>query len=143
MTTYATATEAIYDYFIDNFTGVNTSTNLAVGSNVDFTPPANQEYIQINVLPGNEIQTSMGTQANFQNSGLFVVDIFTPANAGDVTAKTLMQEVHNLFRFKRISTDIHFKGEISSREFGVDGQYYRMQTTLVYRRNVVYTNTEI
>ena len=138
MTTLKSSTEAVYDFYLDNFTGVSAA-NMVMGRNTTYTPSSQTAYVRIAVLPVTETQISMGTAKDYREEGLIVFDVYAPANKGDSAAKVLVQESDNDLRNQTIGGDLKIRGEFGFTDFGVEGDFYHLQRTYSYTRDVLYS----
>lgn len=126
MTTLSEAREAVYQRFIDNFTGVAASR--ITFDNEEFDPDAAgtpaTSWVRLVVRTLVRPQNTLGkvTNRRFRTTANVMIQVFTPANTGLASADTLAIEAANIF--EGISFDgLDFR-EAVINEIGPDGYWY-------------------
>jgi len=103
LTTFVEATEAIYQRFVDNFTGVSLA-NITF-DNEEFDPTDSTGWVRLVVRNLGRDQETLGKKGNrrFKTPALALVQVFTPANTGIKQAGTLAQEAADIFEGESFS----------------------------------------
>ncbi|MBI4774214.1 MAG: hypothetical protein HY788_08545 [Deltaproteobacteria bacterium] len=76
--------------------------------NAPFTPPEDEAWIQIAILPGAATAATLGVSGNNLVTGLVHVNIFVPKAAGSAEAWELVDQVRDMFN-RRIIGNIRFR----------------------------------
>jgi hypothetical protein len=70
--------------------------NVAV-PNTAFTPPANRRFFVLSFLPGEPEPAGMGTYAENRWSGVFQIDVYSPAGGGEDEVNARYEALSELF----------------------------------------------
>lgn len=124
MTTLNEAREAVYQRFVDNFTGVAAS-RITFDSE-DFDPPSTGSWVRLAVRSVGRTQRTLGRETNrkFRSQAVVFVQIFSEANAGTQSADALAKEAADIYEGVRFS-GLAFQ-VASVREAGPDKRWYQM-----------------
>ena len=98
--------------------------------NVDLDTKDMSEYISINVLSGESVQSSIGESGQYLTSGSLVIMIFTGIGSGSARAKTLADTLAGLFRGAKIG-GVSFKVP-SGNQVASTGSYYQFNLTVPF-----------
>lgn len=126
MTTMAEAREAIYQRFVDEWTGGEVYTF----DNEDFTPPENANWARVAVRHLASTQETLGASGGrkFSRLGSVFVQIFTIQDTGTADVDTLSTRAREMFEGRGITgTTIRFY-DVIVQETGPSGKWY--QTTV-------------
>lgn len=105
--------------------------------NAEFRPPAaDTAWARLTVVDAMSEQVSMGGNTNFyRHSGLIIVGIFTPLNAGDKLALSYVDSVSAIFRSWRDPTN---KITVYSPEVvrvGPSDKWYQVNVQFYFERD--------
>lgn len=105
--------------------------------NVEYSPTADTEYLQVNFLPVGTDQASLGTSGKDLTNGILQIDVVTPAGTGRTTTIDSVAD-----HFAR-GTTVSYNGvsvrvrSVSQSPAIFDGGWYRVPVTINF-----YTYTE-
>jgi len=105
--------------------------------NVEYSPTAGTEYLQVNFLPVGTDQASLGTSGKDLTNGILQIDVVTPAGSGRTTTIDSIAD-----HFAR-GTTVSYNGvsvrvrSVSQSPALFDGGWYRVPVTINF-----YTYTE-
>ena len=124
MTTDNEATEAIYQRFLDNFTGV-------VAGNIDFDnekfePAGSGAWVRLTVRGRSRVQDTLGKTGNrrFRSAKSVFVQVYTDIDTGVQQADILGAEARDVFEGVSFS-GLDF-GNAFKEEKGPDGKWYEV-----------------
>lgn len=123
MTTLNQAKEAVYQRFVDNFTGV-TSDRITF-DNEEFESPSTGNWVRLVVRSQVRLQDTLGKKTNrkFRSSALVLIQVFTRINTGVTESDALVEEARDIYEGESFS-GLDFQS-VSSRESGPqDGTWY-------------------
>lgn len=99
---YAADASTIRQLFEANWPVQQPSVNQFFGD-VDLDPPDTSAYVRLTVVPGDQIQVTMGTTRRFRRVGIASVEIRVPAGSGDGEAQELGDSVAVVLQGKTVS----------------------------------------
>ena len=103
-TTYADIRETIEPHVASEW---GSATEIA-WPNAPFTPPEDEAWIQISILPGAATAATLGPNGNNHVPGLVHVNVFVPKDNGSAQAWELVDAVRDLFN-RRTVGNIRFR----------------------------------
>ena len=123
MTTLSAAKEAVYQRFVDNYTGV--TLDRIVFDNEDFDEPDTGDWVRLVVRNIGRAQDTLGKAGNrrFRSGAIVFVQVYTEANTGVQQSDTLAKEAANIFEGVSFS-GLDFRSALV-RETGPDGKWYQ------------------
>ena len=123
MTTLNEATEAIYDRFLTNFTGLSTDRiNL---DNEDFREPSSGAWVRLTVRGGPRTQETLGRKTNrrFRTAATVAVQVYVEADTGVKLSQDLAKEAADIFEGESFSGLDFFT--VDTRRTGPTGRWYQ------------------
>lgn len=97
--TFEAENTAIESRFYDNW---GSTTDIKY-DNVDFTPPANEAFVELQIHNGDATAVSTGSSVLYRSPGIISVNIYLPLNAGTKTAKGYTDTIAAIFRGQQFS----------------------------------------
>jgi hypothetical protein len=110
----------------------------ATFGDVDTTPPEDEAYVRLHILPGDQRQVSMGKYRRFRRVGVVIVQIYVPAGKGDGLARELADSVADIFQGRTVSGVI-FRGTGLTR-VGIDGAFVQWNAQTPYQADDLILN---
>ena len=123
MTTLSAAKEAVYQRFVDNYTGV--ALDRITFDNEDFDEPDTGNWVRLVVRNIGRAQDTLGKAGNrrFRSGATVFVQVYTEANTGVQQSDTLADEAAKIFEGVSFS-GLDFRSAMV-RETGPDGKWYQ------------------
>ena len=123
MTTLSEAKEAVYQRFVDNYTGV--TLDRITFDNEDFNEPDTGDWVRLVVRSTSRIQDTLGKAGNrrFRSTASVFVQVYTATNTGVKQSDTLAVEAADIFEGVSFS-GLDFQSAVI-RETGPDGKWYQ------------------
>ena len=123
MTTLSEAKEAVYQRFVDNYTGV--TLDRIDFDNEDFKEPDTGDWVRLVVRSAARFQDTLGKSGNrkFRSMASVFVQVYTEANTGVKQSDTLATEAADIFEGVSFS-GLDFRSAVV-RETGPDGKWYQ------------------
>ena len=113
------------------------STTPVAYSNVAFTPPADAEWVRLNILDNTTDEIGIG-QPNAQLhrfQGLIVVGIFTPLNTGEKRARQLADQVFSMFKSADFGSVTSWTPYVTV--VGESDGYFQVNVTTNFKRDEI------
>lgn len=123
MTTLNQAKEAVYQRFVDNFTGV--SADRITFDNEEFEAPSTGNWVRLVVRSQVRTQDTLGKKTNrkFREAANVIIQIFTRVNTGVSASDALVKEARDIYEGESFS-GLDFQS-VSTREAGPqEGTWY-------------------
>ena len=101
--------------------------------NVDYKPEIGQPWVRVTFRPFENEAAALGPDAQSRMDGLYLVDLFYPANTGPQAADTMAKEIIAAFKHGTILTEGGFKVHIlrSKSEANVsEPQWFQIPVTI-------------
>lgn len=123
MTTLNEAREAVYQRFVDNFTGV--ALERIVFDNEELEDTGTGNWVRVSVRSTGRVQDTLGRVGNrrFRSSAIVFVQVYTETNTGLKQADTLTKEAADIFEGVSFS-GLDFRSALVT-ETGPDGKLYQ------------------
>lgn len=127
MTTANQAKEAVYQRFLDLFTGL--ADDKIAFDNDEFEEPNSEPWARLVVRMDTRLQETLGrvTNRRFRTTGTVFVQVYTVVNTGVKQGDTLAKEAADIFEAVSFS-GLDFR-EANVRETGPDGKWYQHLVT--------------
>ena len=127
---FETAAQTILDRFDAQFSALEPAVEVAM-PNVQFEPNQQEEWVRIELLPGDSFQASVGATRRWRNPGLVAVQIFTKINAGIERALEIADNVTTALRGVTVS-GVRLKAT-SIRQVGAeDNRWFQINANTPY-----------
>lgn len=104
--------------------------------NEPFVEPVNPRVMWINVtMTGDTLEPiELGPARTWREEGGLAIDIYTPAGAGSLDARTLGKALVNLFRNVPTSAIVYTRASIGDGQAeDIDGVWWRFTVSVAYR----------
>lgn len=123
MTTLSEAKEAVYQRFVDNYTGV--ALDKITFDNEDFNEPGTGAWVRLVVRSTARVQDTLGKPGNrrFRSSASVFVQVYTEVDTGVQQSDTLAKEAADIFEGVSFS-GLDFQSAVV-RETSPDGKWYQ------------------
>lgn len=95
--------------------------------NEPFTPPADDPWASVFIIPGESRQASLGPMPRFRTVGVLAVQLYAPIASGDGILLALTDTVTAAFRGQTIG-GIVFRAP-AARSMGRDSRWWRWDVT--------------
>lgn len=121
MTTITAAREAVYQRFVDNFTGVIASR--ITFDNESYDPDGTDPWVRLAVRTSNRLQSTLGGTGNrrFRSTASVLVQVFAEVDTGVKSLDELAKEAADIFEGRSFS-GLDFQA-VTIRETGPDGRW--------------------
>lgn len=118
--TLLTASEAIYQRFVDNYTATPYVFDNEIGGTLD---QGATSWVRLSVRELGLDEQTMGNAGSrkFRRSGIIIVQTFSPVDAGVATLQTLCETIRTIFEGVRFSGIESFSSRV--RDIGTDGKW--------------------
>lgn len=102
--------------------------------NVSFTPTQGSSWVAFDLVPGEEVQMSIGQATNvFRQVSAVEITVFTPQNKGLATALGLVDSVEGIFRRLAIDNILFKKTRVFN--LGENDGYFVFNVVCSYDRD--------
>lgn len=124
MATINDAKEAIYQRFLDNYTGV--TADRITFDNEEFDTPTTGNWVRLAVRGTSRAQDTLGkiTNRKFRSTAILFIQVFTRTNTGTKDADVLAKEAADIYEGFSFS-GVDFQSALQ-RELGPDGPWYQV-----------------
>ncbi|MEE9140767.1 MAG: phage tail terminator-like protein [Alphaproteobacteria bacterium] len=103
--------------------------------NVAGDPPAASSWVRLTVVEGDSFQVAMGSTRRFRDTGVAIVQVFTPLGSGDGEAREIADDVQGIFKGLTVS-GVVFRKPRAAR-IGPDGRFYQVNVTIPFQADEI------